>query len=121
MSTTDNRILGLNLPTDPRWVNLAELRLEAILSDHAYCEMKAASQCISLIQLYSDKKELVQALSPVVTEEWGHFRLVLAELNKRGMELGRQRKDIYVNRLKEVQPQTHSKEENHCTNYWFAL
>lgn len=89
-------ILGLQLPTDPRWVDLASLSLEAILTDHAYCEQKAAVTCISLIQRYSRKEKLVTTLAPVVTEEWGHFRLVLAELHKRGMRLGNQRKDEYV-------------------------
>lgn len=92
-------ILGLHLPTDPRWVNLAERSLEDILTDHAYCEQKAATSCISLIQRYSDKEKLVNELSPIVTEEWGHFRLVLAELQKRNLKLGKQRKDAYVNEL----------------------
>ena len=92
-------MLGLQLPTDPRWVNLAEMNLEEILTDHAYCEMKAASACISLIQLYPDKSKMVSELSPVVTEEWGHFRLVLKELEKRSLQLGKQRKDEYVNAL----------------------
>ena len=92
-------ILGLQLPTDPRWVNLAEIKLEEILTDHAYCEQKAATTCITLIQKYSDRVELVEELSPIVTEEWGHFRAVLAELKKRNLPLGKQRKDIYVNKL----------------------
>ncbi len=92
-------ILGLQLPTDPRWVDLAGISLEAILTDHAWCEQKAATSCISLIHRYSAKEKLVQELSPLVTEEWGHFRLVLAELEKRGLKLGRQRKDEYVNQL----------------------
>ena len=96
-------ILGLKLPSDPRWVNLAELQLEEILTDHAYCEQKAATTCITLIQRYSDKEKLVTALSPIVTEEWGHFRLVLAELHKRKLQLGKQRKDVYVNKLIEFQ------------------
>lgn len=96
-------ILGLQLPTDPRWVNLAQISLEEILTDHAYCEQKAATSCISLIQRYSSKEKLVAELAPVVTEEWGHFRLVLAELKKRGLQLGRQRKDEYVNRLLQFQ------------------
>lgn len=91
--------LGLHLPTDPRWVNLAEMDLEHILTDHAYCEQKAATTCISLIQSYPEKKELVKQLAPIVTEEWGHFRLVLRELEKRGLQLGKQRKDEYVNGL----------------------
>ncbi len=96
-------ILGLKLPTDPRWVNLAEMHLEEILTDHAYCEQKAATTCITLIQRYSDKEKLVIELSPIVTEEWGHFRLVLAELHKRKLTLGKQRKDLYVNKLIEFQ------------------
>lgn len=103
LSTDTKNILGLHLPTDPRWVNLASISLEAILTDHAYCEQKAALTCISLIQRYSDKTELVSALAPIVTEEWGHFRLVLAELDKRGLSLGKQRKDLYVNKLLEFQ------------------
>ena len=99
LSVDTKNILGLRLPTDPRWVNLAEKSLEDILTDHAYCEQKAATSCISIIQRYSDKKEIVEQLSPIVTEEWGHFRLVLAELQKRNLKLGRQRKDEYVNEL----------------------
>lgn len=89
-------MLGLKLPTDPRWVNLAEKSIEEILVDHAYCEQKAATSCISLIVLHPDRKELVDTLSPIVTEEWGHFRMVLAELEKRGLTLGKARKDEYV-------------------------
>lgn len=96
-------ILGLQLPTDPRWANLDFLSLEEILTDHAYCEQKAATTCISLIQRYSDKVELVTELAPIVTEEWGHFRAVLQEIHKRGLQLGKQRKDEYVNRLLEFQ------------------
>lgn len=96
-------ILGLQLPTDPRWVNLAEMELADILTDHAYCEQKAATTCISLIQKNPEKTLLVQQLSPIVTEEWGHFRAVLAELHKRGLTLGKQRKDVYVNRLLDFQ------------------
>lgn len=98
-STDVKNILGLQLPSDPRWVNLAEMSLEEILTDHAYCEQKAATSCISLIQRYSDKEKLVKELSPIVTEEWGHFRLVLAELHRRNMKLGKQRRDEYVNAL----------------------
>ncbi|MDP4151068.1 MAG: tRNA-(ms[2]io[6]A)-hydroxylase [Bacteroidota bacterium] len=104
-------ILGLQLPTDPRWVDLATLSLEAILTDHAWCEQKAASSCISLIQRYPDREKLVQELSPIVTEEWGHFRQVVAELQKRGLKLGKQRKDAYVNRLMEFQQKGGNEEE----------
>jgi len=104
-------ILGLHLPSDPRWVNLANISLEEILTDHAYCEQKAASSCISLIQRYHDREKLVQDLSPIVTEEWGHFRMVLAELSKRGLKLGRQRKDIYVNELMTFEKKGGSEEE----------
>jgi tRNA-(ms[2]io[6]A)-hydroxylase len=101
--TDTKNILGLQLPTDPRWVNLAGISLEEILTDHAYCEQKAATSCISLIQRYSDKDKLVRELAPIVTEEWGHFRLVLQELDKRKLRLGKQRKDEYVNALMNFQ------------------
>lgn len=91
--------LGLKLPTDPRWVNIAEMQIEDILVDHAYCEQKAASSCISLIVQYPDKKEVVDVLTPVVAEEWAHFERVVEKLNKRGYALGKQRKDEYVNQL----------------------
>jgi tRNA-(ms[2]io[6]A)-hydroxylase len=95
--------LGLELPTDPRWVNMAEISLEEILTDHAFCEQKAATSCITLIQRYSEYDGLVQELSPIVSEEWSHFRMVLNEMDKRGMKLGKQRKDVYVNKLIEFQ------------------
>ena len=103
LSQDTKNILGLQLPTDPRWVNLASISLEEILTDHAYCEQKAATTCISLIQRYSDKVEVVKELAPIVTEEWGHFRLVLHELHKRGLQLGVQRRDEYVNKLLDFQ------------------
>lgn len=104
-------MLGLKLPTDPRWVNLAEKSLEEILTDHAYCEQKAATSCISLIQAFPDKEEMVAQLAPIVTEEWGHFRLVLQELKKRGLHLGRQRKDEYVNALLKFERKGASRDE----------
>jgi len=91
--------LGLKLPTDPRWVNIAEKNIEDILVDHAYCEQKAASSCISLIVQYPEKTKLVNDLTPVVAEEWNHFERVLGELKKRGFKLGRQRVDAYVKAL----------------------
>lgn len=104
-------MLGLKLPTDPRWVNMAEMSLEEILTDHAYCEQKAATSCISLIQSYPDKERLVKEVSPVVTEEWGHFRMVLKELDKRELKLGFQRKDEYVNKLLSFQKKGGSRED----------
>ncbi len=103
ISHYEKNILGLKLPTDPRWVDLANISLEEILTDHAYCEQKAATSCISLIQRYSQNEKLVNELAPIVTEEWGHFRLVLSELKKRNLKLGKQRKDEYVNKLMEFQ------------------
>ncbi len=112
LSQDTKNILGLRLATDPRWVNLAEKSLEEILTDHAWCEQKAATSCISLIQRYSDREKLVNELSPIVNEEWGHFRLVLAELQKRKLKLGRQRKDEYVNALLDFQAKGGSAEDN---------
>ncbi|MFN8309657.1 MAG: tRNA-(ms[2]io[6]A)-hydroxylase [Chitinophagales bacterium] len=92
-------MLGLKLPTDPRWVNLADKSIEDILTDHAYCEQKAASTSISIIQNFPEHEEVVEALIPIVIEEWGHFKMVLEELKKRQMKLGRQRRDEYVSAL----------------------
>ncbi len=88
--------LGLKLPTDPRWANIAEKSIEDILVDHAYCEQKAASSCISLIVSYPDKQKVLDVLTPVVAEEWSHFERVIEELHNRGYSLGKQRKDEYV-------------------------
>jgi len=93
------KMLGLKLPTDPRWVNIAEKSIQEILIDHAFCEQKAATNGISLIIRYPDKEKLVQEVTPLVAEEWGHFRRVLKELEKRGFKLGRTRKDQYVIQL----------------------
>ena len=94
-------MLGLKLPTDPRWAALAAKGLPEILTDHAWCEQKAASHCISLIQKYPEKTTLVNKLTPVVSEEWSHFRMVLEKIKERGFTLGRQRKDRYVGGLHE--------------------
>jgi tRNA-(ms[2]io[6]A)-hydroxylase len=111
LSVDTKNILGLKLVTDPRWVDLATISMEEILTDHAWCEQKAATSCISLIQKYNDKDKLVNDLSPIVTEEWGHFRQVLGELRKRNLSLGKQRKDEYVNKLLDFQKKGGSPEE----------
>lgn len=95
-------VLGLQLPTDPRWANIAEKNIRDILIDHAYCEQKAASSCISLIVGFPEKEELVEMLTPVVAEEWSHFERVLEQLQKRGWSLGPQRKDEYVLQLRKL-------------------
>lgn len=89
-------ILGLKLPTDPRWTEIAGKNIEDILVDHAYCEQKAASSCISLIIQFPERQKLVDTLTPVVAEEWSHFERVLEQLRKRGFALGPMRKDEYV-------------------------
>lgn len=105
------KMLGLKLATDPRWVNIAEKSPEDILTDHAWCEQKAATSGISLIVKYSELKELVEEVTPVVAEEWGHFRKVLKELHIRGLNLGPQRKDHYVIQLNELQRKGGRKED----------
>lgn len=99
MNTVDKFTLGLELPTDPRWINIAEKNIGDILVDHAYCEQKAASSCISLIIQYPDKEKLVAVLTPVVAEEWAHFERVLAQLRKRGYTFAFPRKDEYAEAL----------------------
>lgn len=103
--------LGLELPTDPRWANIAAMQLEEILTDHAYCEQKAASACISMIVHFHEKEKLIEVMTPVVAEEWTHFQQVLDEIKKRGFKLGRARKDEYVNKLQEVIKKKGEREE----------
>jgi tRNA-(ms[2]io[6]A)-hydroxylase len=102
MEAKDKFTLGLELPTDPRWVDIASMNIREILVDHAYCEQKAASSCISLIVLFPEKDRLVEVLTPVVAEEWNHFERVIKELTARGYSLGRPRKDEYVAELNKL-------------------
>jgi len=99
MIVEKDTILKLKLPTDPRWVTMADENLEEILVDHAYCEQKAASSCISLIVQFPDRQKLVDVLSPIVAEEWEHFQRVVEQIRKRGFTLGRTRTDEYVVKL----------------------
>ncbi len=96
MTTEKATILKLQLPTDPRWVRLVDENLEEILTDHAYCEQKAASSCISLIIQFPERQELVDVLTPIVAEEWEHFQRVIALIRKRGFQFGRKRTDEYA-------------------------
>ncbi|MFP4089587.1 MAG: tRNA-(ms[2]io[6]A)-hydroxylase [Cyclobacteriaceae bacterium] len=89
-------ILKLKLPTDPRWVSLVDENLEEVLVDHAYCEQKAASSCISLIIQFPERSKLVEVLTPIVAEEWEHFSRVLEQIRKRGYQLGKKRTDAYA-------------------------
>ena len=92
-------MLGLKLPTDPRWVNIAEKNIDEILIDHAHCELKAASTANSLIMSFPEYADLVTEMVSIVKEEMSHFKLVHERLLKRGVELGRDRKDLYVHNL----------------------
>lgn len=89
----------LKLLTDPRWVNVAEENIEEILTDHAYCEQKAASSAISIIILYPEYPHIVSAMAALAQEEMEHFQRVHNIILKRGYTFGRDRKDDYVNQL----------------------
>ncbi|WP_179335125.1 tRNA-(ms[2]io[6]A)-hydroxylase [Winogradskyella costae] len=89
-------MLGLKLPTDPRWVNIVEKNIEDILTDHAYCEQKAASTAISLIVGFPEYTDLVQEMIALVEEEMSHFKMVHDRILENGWTLGRDRKDDYV-------------------------
>jgi len=95
----DLRMLGLKLLTDPRWANIAESNLEEILTDHAWCEQKAATNAISLITQNPEHQDLVHELTAIALEEMQHFQLVINIIKQRGYTLGRERKDDYVNQL----------------------
>jgi len=98
------------LPTDPRWVNIVEKDINEILTDHAYCEQKAASTAISLIIGFPEKSELVREMTSLAREEMGHFRMVHDHILKRGWALGRERKDAYVIELMKFFPKGGSRD-----------
>ncbi|WP_274475534.1 tRNA-(ms[2]io[6]A)-hydroxylase [Mangrovimonas aestuarii] len=93
-------MLGLKLPTDPRWVNIVEKNIEEILTDHAFCEQKAASTAITFIVRYPEYTELVQEMTALVKEEISHFKMVHDKIVERGWVLGRERKDEYVHAIR---------------------
>lgn len=97
-------MLGLKLPTDPRWADIAEKNIEDILVDHAYCEQKAASTAISFIVTYPEFPELVTAMTALAREEMGHFKMVHDRILKMGFKMGWDRKDEYVLKLREFFP-----------------
>ncbi|TDQ31011.1 tRNA-(ms[2]io[6]A)-hydroxylase [Zeaxanthinibacter enoshimensis] len=97
-------MLGLKLPTDPRWVNIVSKNIDEILTDHAYCEQKAASTAISFIVTYPEYPELVQEMIALSREEMGHFKMVHDRILARGKTLGRYRKDEYVIQLMKFFP-----------------
>jgi len=97
-------MLGLKLPTDPRWVNIVEKNIEEILTDHAFCEQKAASTAISLIISFPEYTELVQEMTALVKEEISHFKMVHDKIIERGWTLGRDRRDDYVVELMKFFP-----------------
>jgi tRNA-(ms[2]io[6]A)-hydroxylase len=92
-------MLGLKMPTDPRWVNIVEKNIEEILIDHAFCEQKAASNAISMIVQYPQYPDLVKEMTAICQEEMEHFDMVHQKLLDRGLKLGFERKDPYVNDL----------------------
>lgn len=92
-------MLGLKLATDPRWVTIVESNIEEILTDHAWCEQKAATNAITIITLNSEYTDLVTDLLKLAQEELEHFEMVHEIIKKRGYKLGRERKDHYVNQL----------------------
>ena len=99
-------MLGLKLPTDPRWATAAQHHLEDLLTDHAYCEQKAASTAISLLVTYPEHTDLVREMAALAREEMSHFELVHQLIVQRGFVLGRERKDEYVAALQLHFPKT---------------
>lgn len=105
-------MLGLKLPTDPRWVDIVSKNIEEILTDHAYCEQKAASSAISMIIGFPEKTDLVQEMIALAQEEMSHFKMVHDLMLERGFTLGRERKDYYVIELMKFFPKGGSREDH---------
>lgn len=113
-------MLGLKLATDPRWANIAEQNLEEILTDHAWCEQKAASNAIYLIINNAELPDLVSTMSEIAIEEMQHFKMVHDIILERGYEFGRERKDDYVNQLVKFCKKNASREEAFIDRLLFA-
>lgn len=113
-------MLGLKLATDPRWVTIVESNIEEILTDHAWCEQKAASNAISLITQNSEKEELVTELTIIAKEELEHFEMVHQLIKKRGLTFGRERKDSYVNELFKFMKKDGSRNDALCERLLFS-
>lgn len=113
-------MLRLKLPTDPRWVNIVEKNIEEILTDHAWCEQKAASNAISLVILYSEYTELVSAMLELAKEELEHFQQVHEIIKARGLKLGRERKDEYVSMIYNFMHRGGSREQQLIERLLFA-
>lgn len=105
-------MLGLKLKTDPRWVTIVESNIQEILTDHAWCEQKAASNAISIITINSEKEELVTEMLKIAREELEHFEMVHDIIKERGLALGRERKDDYVNELAKFMKKGGSRNES---------
>ena len=115
-------MLGLKLETDPRWINIAKRNVEEILIDHAFCEQKAASNAISIIVQFSQYQDLVEDMTSICIEEMEHFDMVHKKLIQRGLKLGFERKDPYVNDLSKFLKQNSkgSKNEHFVNQMLFA-
>jgi len=113
-------MLGLKLLTDPRWANIAEGNLEEILTDHAWCEQKAATNAITIITYNSEYEDLVTTMLEIAIEELEHFRMVHEIIKERGYSLGRQRKDDYVNQLFKFMKKDGSRNDAFIDNLLFA-
>ena len=113
-------MLGLKMPTDPRWVNIVEKNISEILTDHAWCEQKAASNAISLIVKYPEYSEMVTELMKIAQEELEHFEMVHTKIVERGFVLGPERKDPYVHDLMSFINRGGSKEQALADKLLFA-
>ncbi len=113
-------MLGLRLPTDPRWVKLVKTNISEILTDHAWCEQKAASNAISTIVRYPELTDLVEELTKIAREEMEHFGMVVERIKERGYTLGHERKDSYVADLAKFIKRGGSREEQLVDRLLFA-
>ena len=113
-------MLGLKMSTDPRWVNIVEKNLEEILTDHAWCEQKAATNAITIIVKNPGRTELVDELAAIAQEEMEHFAMVHQKIKERGLKLGRERKDEYVHDLMSFIKKGGTPEEQLISNLLFS-
>lgn len=92
----------LGFPTPEAWLEAVLEDFDCFLIDHAAAEKKASGMAISLVSHYPDKPDIVKAMIDLSIEEMVHFREVVKIMTERGLQLGDDKKDSYVNELRKL-------------------
>ncbi|HLV67652.1 MAG TPA: tRNA-(ms[2]io[6]A)-hydroxylase [Polyangiaceae bacterium] len=92
-------MLDLRVSTSTAWLEAVFSDFDAFLLDHAACERKASATGMSLVVRYPDRRPLIEPMIEFAREELEHFHIVYRLIAERGLTLGPDYKDPYVNAL----------------------